>query len=256
LKSCLLSPQHWAQEAGDNQTFMGSFAHCCTLHWGDGFVKTIPFNPATNTPILHTASASRTYRAYAATYEACEAAFYRRETVLQVPRLSVSREAAELDPSEFYAIEHVNIHNKMRDEVLAVDINADDKTVQTKNPTHVQDATKPATTDTDAIVRHGPLTFDPHPQACDNEDEDMPMAAADDQAELMRWHYRLGHLSFEKLKQLALNGEIPKKFAKVTPPKCAGCLFGAMTKSLSQPSRGRQSQSTKWYQPKPASSLS
>ena len=77
LKSCLLSPQHWAQEAGDNQTFMGSFAHCCTLHWGDGFVKTIPFNPATNTPILHTASTSRTYRVYAAIYEACEAAFYR-----------------------------------------------------------------------------------------------------------------------------------------------------------------------------------
>ena len=51
LNSCLLSPLHWAQEAGDNQTFMGSFAHCCTLHWGDGFVKTIPFNPTTNTPI-------------------------------------------------------------------------------------------------------------------------------------------------------------------------------------------------------------
>jgi hypothetical protein len=41
-------------------------------------------------------------------------------------------------------------------------------------------------------------------------DEDVPLAAADDQAELMQWHYRLGHLSFQKLKQLALNGEIPK----------------------------------------------
>ncbi len=46
----------------------------------------------------------------------------------------------------------------------------------------------------------------------------------------MRWHYRLGHLSFSKLKQLALNGEISKKLAKVKPPKCTGCLFGAMTK--------------------------
>ncbi len=46
----------------------------------------------------------------------------------------------------------------------------------------------------------------------------------------MRWHYRLGHLPFVKLKQLALNGEITKKLAKVKPPKCAGCLFGAMTK--------------------------
>ncbi len=30
----------------------------------------------------------------------------------------------------------------------------------------------------------------------------------------MRWHYHLGHLSFPKLKQLALNGKIPKKLAR------------------------------------------
>jgi hypothetical protein len=46
----------------------------------------------------------------------------------------------------------------------------------------------------------------------------------------MRWHYHLGHMCFPKLKQLTLNGKIPKKLAKVLPPKCAGCLFGAMTK--------------------------
>jgi hypothetical protein len=46
----------------------------------------------------------------------------------------------------------------------------------------------------------------------------------------MRWYYCLGHLSFPKLKQLALNGEIPKKLPKIMPPKRAGCLFGAMTK--------------------------
>ena len=46
----------------------------------------------------------------------------------------------------------------------------------------------------------------------------------------MRWHYRLGHLPFVQLKQLAKNGEISTKLAKTTPPRCAGCLFGAMTK--------------------------
>jgi hypothetical protein len=46
----------------------------------------------------------------------------------------------------------------------------------------------------------------------------------------MCWHYRLGHLSFCKLKQLTLNGKIPKKLTKVLPPRCAGCLLGAMTK--------------------------
>jgi hypothetical protein len=62
------------------------------------------------------------------------------------------------------------------------------------------------------------------------EGEGIQLAAANNQAELMSRHYQLGHLSFPKLKQLALNGEIPKKLAKIMPPKCAGCLFGAMTK--------------------------
>jgi hypothetical protein len=53
----------------------------------------------------------------------------------------------------------------------------------------------------------------------------------------MQWHYHLGHLTFPKLKQLALNGEIPKKLTKVLPPKCTGCLFSAMTKL---PWRGKE----------------
>jgi hypothetical protein len=53
----------------------------------------------------------------------------------------------------------------------------------------------------------------------------------------MQWHYRLGHLSFQKLKQLTLNGKIPKKLSKLKPPKCACCLFGAMTKL---PWRGKE----------------
>ncbi len=53
----------------------------------------------------------------------------------------------------------------------------------------------------------------------------------------MQWHYRFDHLSFKKLKQLALNGEMPKKLSKLKPPKCAGCLFGMMTKL---PWRGKE----------------
>ncbi len=73
----------------------------------------------------------------------------------------------------------------------------------------------------DNYIRHGPFTFDPLPPVA--LDEDITLAAANDQAELMQWHYHLGHLSFQKLKQLALNGKIPKKFSKLKPPKCAGC---------------------------------
>jgi hypothetical protein len=77
-------------------------------------------------------------------------------------------------------------------------------------------------------TRLEPLTFDVNPEL--EEDEHIYLAAVNNQAKLMRWHYRLGHLSFSKLKQLALNGEIPQRLAKVKPLACTGCLFGAMTK--------------------------
>jgi hypothetical protein len=56
--------------------------------------------------------------------------------------------------------------------------------------------------------------------------------ALDEQIELMQWHYLLGHLAFSKLKQLANSNIIPQQSAKVKPPVCAGCLFGAITRVL------------------------
>jgi hypothetical protein len=57
----------------------------------------------------------------------------------------------------------------------------------------------------------------------------------------MRWHYCLGHLAFKKLQQLACHGEIPKRLVNVhAPTRCAGCLFGAMTKV---PWRGKECKS-------------
>ncbi len=97
----------------------------------------------------------------------------------------------------------------------------------------------PADESPSKVICHGPLTFDPSPSQ--EEGEDTQLAAANNQTKLMHWHYRLGHLPFSKLKQLALNGEIPKKLAKAKSPKCAGCLFGAMTKI---PWRGRETKAS------------
>ncbi len=51
LKQCLLLPQHWAQEAGDGQTWMGNFERECVLNWHGRGKKTVFFDPSTNTPI-------------------------------------------------------------------------------------------------------------------------------------------------------------------------------------------------------------
>jgi hypothetical protein len=56
------------------------------------------------------------------------------------------------------------------------------------------------------------------------------LAAANPQSELLRWNYRLGHTSFAKLKLMSALGILPRRLSSVHPPKCAGCIFGAMTK--------------------------
>jgi hypothetical protein len=162
------------------------------------------------------------YQAFVATFEAMEASFFQRETVLQVPGCTLLREDAEITPEEFVAEEDFHCGN--RKSLIDDKFNKDDKTICMSNVPDPPDETAAP----DKSTHHGHLTFDPLPPIA--VDEDASLAAADNQAKLMQWHYCLGRLSFQKLKQLALNGKIPKKLSKLKPPKCAGFLFGAMNK--------------------------
>jgi hypothetical protein len=210
---------------------MGNFEREYVLNWHGGGKKTVFFDPSTNMPIFTMAPSSHAYRAFATTFEALEAPYYHKETVLQYPTRHLMDDKPAFAPEEFVAEENLNF-----DKEVSVDegVESDDKTVKTSNLPAPHEEEIPS----EAIL-HGALTFDPSPPP--EEGEDVHLAATNNQAELMQWHYRLGHLTFAKLKQLALNGEIPKKLAKVTPPKCAGCLFGAMTKI---PWRGKETKAS------------
>jgi hypothetical protein len=188
-----------------------------TLIWNQRrHQRTIPYHPLTNTASFCTAPASRTYRAFVALFEAAKAQYHQREHVAQMPgRLHLDK--------EFTAKE--NIHTNILKKPLTDSEGAtsDNLTVQASNLLSEKgDKEEKQTT------RMEPLTFDVNPKL--KEDKHVYLAAVNDQAKLMCWHYRLGHLAFSKLKQLALNSKIPRCLAKVKPPACAGCLFGAMTK--------------------------
>ena len=78
MRRCLLLPQHWAQEAGDKQTWMKlkrQWPYDCILNWKGG-KKTIPHQPSTNVPVFYTASSSTHYCAFTPTFEAMEASFF------------------------------------------------------------------------------------------------------------------------------------------------------------------------------------
>jgi hypothetical protein len=196
---------------------MGNYRDTCVLNWRGG-KKTVPFQPMTNVPMFYTASSSRSYRAFAATLEAMEAPYFQWEKVLEFP--SCRDLMDDIVPEEFVAEENLNYNKE-----VSVDEGAseDDKTVKMSNL-----PSPPVDESPSEVIRHGPLTFNPSP--FQEEGEDSQLAATNNQTKLMCWHYRLGHLPFVKLKQLALNGEIPKKLAKIKPPKCARCLLGAMTR--------------------------
>ncbi len=198
------------------------------MKWRGG-KKTVPFQLTTNVPVIYTASSSRRYRVFAATFEAMEAPYFRWEKVLEFPGCRDLMD--DIVPEEFIAEENLNYNKE-----VSVDegVSEDNKTIKTSNL-----RPPPADENPSEVTRRGPLTFDPSPSQ--EEGEDTQLVAANNQTKLMHWHYRLGHLPFAKLKQLALNGEIPKKLAKVKSPMCTGCLFGAMTRI---PWRGRETKAS------------
>jgi hypothetical protein len=104
---------------------MGNFERMCVLHWHGGGKKTVFFDPSTNTPILTMAPSSCAYRAFATTFEALEAPYYCKETVLQYPARHLMNDA----PEEFVAEENLNFEKVSVDE----GVNSDNETVKTSN---------------------------------------------------------------------------------------------------------------------------
>jgi hypothetical protein len=94
-------------------------------------------------------------------------------------------------PEDFIAEENLNFEKEVS---VNEGVESDDKTVKTSNLPIPPNDEPPS-----EAIRRGPLTFDPSPPQ--EEGEDVHLATANDEAELMQWHYRLGHLTFAKLKR-------------------------------------------------------
>jgi hypothetical protein len=189
-----------------------------------------------------TSSGTFNYQAFEATYLACDALAPHFRQHVQYDAF-LKGDHRHHHPESFIADEDINLKDK---ELLEEDeVSEDDATVQISNVSHVDVAPGDAcpihptgnhkwgecTQNPDnQLVKHVILTFSPIPQQTDADQQNSSLAASDDQAELLRWHHRLGHLPFSMIRALAKNGEIPKKFEKVKEPRCAGCLFRKMTK--------------------------
>ena len=226
--SCLLCTQHWSQVANDhfpqrNGTWQASYSDTIVLHWDQRrFKRTVPWSPRTNTGFLRSAAGAIDYRVYSAAVDAdnevethehvCyQSHFDDAHLVSDDEQEDPSRGPGARSPrpnkcdktisNEKIGIASDNRHAKYNNDEMREENLTDYFTQESsKEPTNIID------------------------------DEDEPLAADTPQAELLRWHYRLGHLPFARLRILALLGTIPRRLTTVKAPKCAGCMYGAMTK--------------------------
>ena len=60
--------------------------------------------------------------------------------------------------------------------------------------------------------------------------DDQEPTSLDPHNELLRWHYCLGHLPFDHIRQLASTGQIPKRLLSCKKPFCSACQYSKMTK--------------------------
>ena len=200
----ILSPQHLAQQAGDHfpkeeGTGALTTSKNIMLFWSQRrYTKTVPLDPTTNVGLTTTAPGARSFRAFCATLERPET----KQECIFTTHIIPDDEDASFQPQDPVEPPH----------------SADDD--QDVVPLPIQDEafTPPPTT----VVHVGPITHvipdDPEPKSMEPQDE------------LLRWHYRLGHLPFDRIKQLADKGQLPKRLLTCHTPFCAACQYGKMTK--------------------------
>ena len=194
----ILSPQHLAQQAGDHYpkeegTGAITTSKNITLFWSQRrFTKTVPLDPTTNVGLTTTASGARSFRAFCVTLD-------RHET------------------------KQTNIYT-----THIIPNDEDDESFQPKDPVEPPQATEE---NTDELLKHKDDPAITRPQATVIDlgpithviPEDLEPKTLDPQDELLRWHYRLGHLPFDRVKQLASKGQLPKRLLTCPTPFCAAC---------------------------------
>ena len=198
----ILSPQHLTQQADDHyprEEGMGALTTSkkITLFWSQHrFAKTVPLDPRTNVGLTTTTSGARSYRAFCASIDAEE---MNQTNIHVIPDDEDDKSFQPRDPVAPPAVE-------------------EEDPVRSPEQSHEASDQGPMTT----LVDLGPMSHvipeDPEPTSLDPHDE------------LLRRHYRLGHLPFDRVKQLAQMGQLPKRLHASMKPFCAASQYGKMTR--------------------------
>jgi hypothetical protein len=241
---CILSPQHWAQQSKDDYprkrgTWCATYGDCCVLQWRQrSHTKTIQHDPRSNVPKFRTAPGTTLYRVSTAVLDEIHGMEELEHVCYQTSVIS------ETESEE----EHHHHQDELEDAWQYAHGKPPNQTHLPSNTTSTKEPSPQRTTPHLTTEENVYDFMQGHPKPVDAipEEEEYALAATTDKAELLRWHYRLNHLSWTKLRLLSLVGILPRKLASIRPPKCSGCLYGTMTK---RPWRTKTKQSVNKIKP-------
>ena len=206
----LLSPQHWAKHQEDTKPIIGTRSitthDAVTLEWGQRrFKRTIPLDTKTNVGTFRLAPGYKTFSIFCT------------EAGLDSP-------TTETDP---LLAQETHLIPENDSEEGTVPFRRNTNPWKTSSPTpkeHTQTPT-PFDLDMDETKRD---TYQGVPIV--ENDENLAKEPTSDEALLLHYHQKFGHVSFERLKAMAKKGVLPKRLAKAKTPVCAACLCAKATK--------------------------
>ena len=201
---CLYSPQHIAQIAKDNYpvnhgTYAATHDDSVELFWNQRTEKrTIPLDPASNIAIFRSAPSYKNFHVFCAS-------------------TGPSAASEELERASAFVTDDESSIDESTSEDDSVDSQENDlgRYWTRRHPDLPDSVFAP-------YERTGELT------ELQPDDEDVQDMTA--QAQLLAWHYRLGHIPFEKIRQMAKRGDLPAALASCKVPRCAACHFGKQTR--------------------------
>ena len=249
---CLLPPQYFAKYGNTNKekTQCLQLWNRTVLRWGPNgeYVKTIWLGHDRSVPDMMSAASTNEYSAYT---KVLDKHFDVESFEVSIPHIIEDDESVHeynSDASGSHNMPQVIPFSSHRGETREKDENMVD-IMQTAPVRHTlpniiepDDATlsDEKSIQSDSESSESPDQVNDNDNATDNANknsrkveailQDEDYVATSDQAELLRWHYRLGHISFFKLRTMALLNIIPRRLAFVTFPKCQACCYGKQTK--------------------------
>ena len=226
----LFSPQHWAQERKDdvpvkNGTWQATFADHVMIVWGQQrFKKTIPFDKS-NVATFSTTPGCKEIRIFRACLENEQTNVDREEGLQHVVVFDATLIVDdEDDPSEEESQE-----KHLDDDESIVPVGK-------QNGSHGLTAEEKGNDEEDeGYVKqtgHHDTSYEKYRNVAVVEDveDDAFEGRLKPTAEMLLWHYRMGHVPFPRIQTMAKEGLLPRRLSDCRVPKCSACIYGKMTR--------------------------